>query len=92
MRVCVLRDFASGLLLITGVLVTGGTVADATTSDNAGLPPPARIMPIQDGDPFLGRFYLMRVGRQAHIISGQLDIEVQGQEEEERIGSTANLS
>lgn len=56
----------------------GGPRAEATTGTSI-LPAPEHLMPPQDGDPFLGRFYLMRVGRIAHIVSAQLDVAVEGE-------------
>jgi hypothetical protein len=61
----------SGFALIVGV---GG--ARATTGTPEGLPEPLHAMKESAGTPFLGRFVISTVGRNAHVIAGVLDVAI----------------
>jgi hypothetical protein len=74
-----------------GVLAGGGT-AKATTGDESGLPEPPKAMPLEYVYPIQGRWYLAKVDRKAHIVSGLLDMQVQYGEPEWLYGELEMLS
>ena len=52
----------------------GAIAAEATTGDNAGLPPPKVELSNHIGSVFAGRFFLKRAPRKAKVTAAQLDI------------------
>lgn len=52
----------------------GAVVAEATTGDNTGLPPPKVELSNHIGSVFAGRFFLKRAPRKAKVTAAQLDI------------------
>jgi hypothetical protein len=65
--------YAAGLLGAFASMIAV-VPAVATTGNNANLPPPEKYVDAKYVDSFLGRFYLSKVPRRAHIMGAQLDI------------------
>lgn len=71
-------DTAVAVVTVTAIATSvWGMVTAGATTGNIAFPEPPVLMPVEDGYPFVGRFYVSQVARAAHLISGQLDIAIQ---------------
>jgi hypothetical protein len=64
---------AAAITLLTGALAI--SPAHATTGNADGLPEPKILVNPAIGDFYIGRFYLSRISRSAHIESAVLDVD-----------------
>ncbi len=64
---------ASAIAILTGALAI--SPAHATTGNAEGLPEPKILVNPAIGDFYIGRFYLSRIARSAHIESAVLDVD-----------------
>jgi hypothetical protein len=70
---------AAALLGWLSTTMLAASPALGTTTDTVGLPAPKKVMGIEYGTPYLGRFVLSRVGRSVHVRSALLDVAVESQ-------------